>query len=125
MVGCAGKSEPTAPDTGARAKAEEFFGALIANDPPRAYATLDPDSKRRVSLEQFTMLARAYAKNVGFPAEKVYIHASDEQGDAATVHVTLTGHGGHTRRYSDGITLRRKDGQWGVVLPTNFGQKAR
>lgn len=79
-----------------------------------------------MSAEQFAALARAYAKNVGFPADKVHIHASEEQGDAATVHVTLTGHsGGHSRRYSDGITLRRTGDRWAVVLPANFGQKTR
>ena len=125
-AGCGEPPPPAAPDTGARAAAEAFFGALIAGDPPRAYATLDAESKRRVSAEQFAALARAYAKNVGFPADKVHIHASEEQGDAATVRVTLTGHsGGHSRRYSDGITLRRAGDRWGVVLPANFGQKAR
>ncbi|MBN9117648.1 MAG: hypothetical protein J0I06_00500 [Planctomycetes bacterium] len=125
VVGCGGKSEPTAPDTGARAAAEAFFGALVANDPPGAYAQLDPDSKRRVSAERFAALAGAYLKNVGFPVEKVHVRASEEQGDGATVHVTLQGHSaGHSRRYSDGATLRRAGGRWGVVLPANFGQKA-
>ena len=126
VAGCGEKPAPPPVDTGAREAVETFYGALIANDPPRAYATLDADSRRRVSAEQFAELARAYAKNVGFPADKVHIHASEEQGDAATAHVTLSGHsGGHSRRYSDGITLRRAGGRWGVVLPANFGQKAR
>jgi hypothetical protein len=125
LVGCGEKPPPTPPDTGARAAAETFYSALIAHDPERAYEVLDPESKRRVSAEQFATLARAYARNVGFPVEKVHVRASEEQGDAATVHVTLTGHGaGHSRRYSDGITLHRKDGRWGIVLPANFGQKA-
>jgi hypothetical protein len=126
LAGCGEKPRPGTPDTGARAAAETFYGALIVNDPTRAYEVLDPDSKRRVSAEQFASLARAYTKNVGFPADKVHIHASEEQGDSATVHITLLGHAaGHSRRYSDGITLRRKDGRWGVVLAANFGQKAR
>jgi hypothetical protein len=125
-TGCAAKPEPTILDTGARSTAETFYGALIANEPSRAYATLDQESKIRVSADQFAGLARAYAKNIGFQVERVHIHASDEQGDAATVHVTLAGRAaGHSRRYSDGITLHRNGGQWGIVLPTNFGQKAR
>lgn len=122
-AGC-GNPEPSAPDTGARAAAEEFFGGLVAKEPSRAYATLHPDSTKRLSAEQFAALARGYVKNVGFPAEKVAVHASEEQGDRATVHVTLIGHGGgQTRRYSDGVTLRREADRWFVVLPTNFGKK--
>jgi hypothetical protein len=125
-LGCGAKPEPPPVDTGARATAEAFFGALIASDPPHAYELLDPDSKRRVSAEQFAALVRAYVKNLGFPADKVHIHAAEEQGDAATIHVTLTGHaGGHSRRYSDGITLRRTGDRWGIVLPQNFGHKTR
>jgi hypothetical protein len=125
-VGCGGKTEPTTPDTGARTAAEAFYSALIANDPPRAYELLDPDSKRRVPAERFAALARAYVKNVGFPAEKVFIRTSEEQGDTATVRVTLQGHSaGHSRRYNDGITLRRTGDRWGIVLPQNFGRKAR
>jgi hypothetical protein len=126
LSGCGEKAAPPPVDTGAREAVETFFGALIANDPPRAYAALDPESKHKVSAEQFASLARAYVKNVGFPADKVHIHSCEEQGDAATAHVTLSGHsGGHSRRYNDGVTLRRKDGRWGIVLPNNFGLKAR
>ena len=122
-VGCGGPTDQR-PDTGARAVAEEFFAGLTANDSPRAYATLHPDTTRRLSAEQFAALVRSYRQLVGFSAEKVSVHASDEHGDQATVHVTLIGHsGGHSRRYSDGVTLRREAGRWCVVLPPNFGKK--
>jgi hypothetical protein len=126
LAGCGGKPGPATPDTGARAVVEEFYGALVANDPPRAYAQLGRESQRRVPPERFAALAVAYLKNVGFHAERVQVRACEEQGEAATAHVTISGHSvGHSRRYNDGITLRRADGRWGVVLPANFGQKAR
>jgi hypothetical protein len=126
LAGCGGKSEPSTPDTGARAAVEEFYNALVANEPPRAYAVLDRESQRRVPPERFAALAAAYLKNVGFHAERVQVRACEEQGDAATARVVIAGHSvGHSRRYNDGITLRRTDGRWGVVLPANFGRKAR
>jgi hypothetical protein len=126
-AGCGTKSEPTgAPDTGAKAAAEAFYGALIAGDAPRAYALLDAESRRRVPQERFAALASAYLKNVGFRAERVAVRSCEEQGDAATARVTISGHSaGHSHRYNDGITLRRDAGRWCVVLPANFGQKAR
>jgi hypothetical protein len=124
VAGCGQKPAPSLPDTGSRQAAEEFFGSLITSQPARAYELLDPDSKRRVSADRFNALGQAYAKNLGFPAEKVHIQACEEQGDSATAHVVLTGSDGtHARRYSDGITLRRTAGRWGVILPANFGQK--
>jgi hypothetical protein len=126
VAGCAGNTTAPATDTGAKDTARIFFEALIAHDPPRAYAVLEQESRRRVSSEQFGKLAKSYSDNVGFPAEKVVIQACEEQGDSATAHVVLMGHGaGHSRRYADGATLRRTDGRWGVVLPANFGHKTR
>ncbi len=126
VFGCGEKAPPTNPDTGARLAAETYFGGLIAGDDPRAFATLDPVSKRRVSADQFAILTRTYVKNLGFTADTVHIQASEEQGDTATVHVALTGSlAGHSRRYIDGITLSRMEGQWRVSIPKNFGLKAR
>ena len=123
VAGCGGPTDPAPPDTGAKAAGEGFFSALVANDPARAYALLDPDTRKRVSADQFATLARTYLRRVGFPVEHVYVRASEEQGDRATVHVTLTGNGGgHTRRYADGVTLRREAGVWSVVLPVTFGK---
>lgn len=125
-AGCAGKPPPGPPDTGSKGVVETFFGGLSAGDPARAYAALDPDSKRRVSSAQFAVMARAYDKRLGFPAEHVHVRSCEEQGDTAIAHVSLQGRsGGHTRRYNDGVTLHRTDGHWGVVLPANFGQPAR
>ncbi|HJZ54812.1 MAG TPA: hypothetical protein VKE74_07625 [Gemmataceae bacterium] len=119
--GCAEKP-PAAPDTGAKTAAETFFTALIEHDPRRAYDVIDPDSRRRVSSDQFARLADTYAQHLGFPAEKVHVRACEEHGDAATAHVVLTG---RSHRYEDGITLKRSGERWGVVLPDNFGRKAR
>jgi hypothetical protein len=124
-AGC-GDAPPPAVDTGARKVAEEFFAALVANDAPRAYATLDPESRKRVTPARFAELTRAYVRLVGFAPERVTVRAAEEQGDSATVHVTLAGHSaGHSRRYPDGATLRRGPAGWGVVLPANFGRKSR
>lgn len=124
-AGCGGGS-PARPDTGSRDAAAEFFGGLAAGDPARAYDALDPDSRRRVPADRFAGLARAYTRNLGFPAEKVVVRACEERGDDATAHVALTGHaGGQFKRYEDGATLRRRDGRWGVVLAANFGQPTK
>ena len=63
-------------------------------------------------------LAKKYARNLGFAVEKIHVHASDEHADEATAHLTLSGQG---KRFSDGVTLRRMEGRWFVVLPGNFG----
>lgn len=122
-AGCT-PAEPPRPDTGAKAAAVDFFSAVTGGDPSRAYAMLHPDSTKRLTAEQFAALASGYARSVGFAVEKVTVHASEEQGDRATVHVTLHGHGGgHSRRYADALTLRREADRWLVVLPANFGRK--
>lgn len=121
--GCAGSPPAGSVDTGARAAAETFFTGLIAGNPRQAHDTLDAESRRRVAAGEFAKLAAVYSRNIGFAAESVHIRACEEQGDTATVHVVLNGQSaGRSGRYSDGITLRRVDGRWGVVLPTNFGR---
>ena len=124
--GCAEKPPPASPDTGAKDAAAAFFGGLIVGEPQRAYDLLDPESQRRVTPERFAQLAAAYSRNVGFTAEKVHFQTCEEQGDSATARVVLIGRApGHSRRYADGITLRRIDGRWRVVLPANFGHRTR
>jgi hypothetical protein len=126
LAGCAQKPPEPPPGTGAREAALAFFEGLAFGDPPRAYDVLAPESKRRVSAEQFAQLAKTYSRNVGFPVERVHIPACEEQGDAATAHAYLTGHtAGHYRRFEDGAALKRTDGTWGVVLPANFGRRAK
>lgn len=121
--GCAESPSAGSADTGARAAVETFFTGLIAGDPRKAHESLDAESRQRVSPGEFARLAAAYSRNLGFKAESVHIRACEEQGDAATAHVVVNGQGaGHSQRYADGVTLRRVDGRWGVVLPTNFGR---
>ena len=126
FCGC-GERPPTEPaGTGAKETAQAFFDGLIAKDSRRAYDVLESESRRKMPFEQFQPLASNYLGNVGFSPSRVQIQSRDEQGDSAIVHVVLIGHSaGHSRRYSEGITLRRGDGHWGVVLPANFGRKTK
>ena len=118
LFGCGEPNAPAPADTGAKAAAKQFFEATCAREPRPAYALLDAASRKKVSKDRFVELAKKYAKNLGFAVERVHIHASDEHGDEATAHLALIGSG---KRFGDGLTLRRTEGKWLVVLPANFG----
>ena len=121
LTGCS-RVQEEAPATGARERALTYFEALIHNEWPRAHALLDVQSRQRCSSQQFTRLAKSYRDQLGFEPEAVQVWACEERGTQATAHVVLTGHtGDRHRRHKDAVTLRRND-DWGVVLPPNFGQ---
>ena len=64
----------------------------------------------------------AYLKQVGFEPSGVKVAVCEERGDEATAHVVLTGRGHGRHEFKDAATLRRRDGRWGVVLPSGFGR---
>ena len=125
LCGC-GENTPPPVDTGAKVAVAAFFGGMTSGDPQRAYSVLDDDSRRRISVEQFEALAQANSRKVGYAVERVHIQSCEERGDEATAHIVLIGRAAsHSRRYQDAITLRRREGRWGIVLPANFGRGAR
>jgi len=122
LAGCSG-SPQQASGTGAKECVQAYYEALIQKDWPQAYAALDPQDQRRCSSQQFGELARNYRNTLGFEPVAVRIWACEERGTEATAHVTLTGRAAKKEsRYKDGVTLRRGDDGWHVVLPPNFGR---
>ena len=116
----------TAPDstngTGAKAASLRYFQALIRQDFAEAYAALAPESKAKVTPEQFAKLAKEYLRGLGFEAKTVHIHTCDEHAAEAIANVWLSGAGRHRHRFKDTIVLRRDASGWAVVLPAKFGK---
>jgi hypothetical protein len=125
VLGCGREPAPEA-GTGAREAAQAYFEALLQKDWPRAYAGLCRDGRGRVGAEEFGRLAENYRGRLGFEPRAVHVRACEEQGDRAVAHVAWTGPGAARRRpYRDAVELRRDNGEWGVVLPKQFGQGKR
>jgi len=121
LIGC-GRVAEEPPGTGAKECVQAYYEALIHKDWAKGYASLDGQSQKRCSSQQFSRLAQRYRSNLGFEPEVVQVRVCEERGTEATAHVVLTGRSAtHTRRYKDAVTLRRRD-YWRVVLPPNFGQ---
>jgi hypothetical protein len=119
-AGCGGTA---APPSEAGAAALRFFTALKDQDWPAAYATLDADGRKRLTLAEFTERAQRYRKGIGFEPAAAHVRSCEERGEEAVAHVSLTGQaGGRQRFHRDAVTLRRGAGGWGVVLPPRFGQ---
>src|SRR5262245_63710570 len=125
LAGCS-RSPASPTGTGAKEAAQRYFDALLQRDWSHAYAALHPDSQRRCTHEQFSLLAEAFRRNLGFDPETVHVRACEEQGTEAIAHVVLTGRGAlQSQRYRDGITLRQDAGSWRVILQQNFGRKTK
>ncbi len=116
----------TAPDssggTGAKAATVRYFQALIRQDFAEAYAALAPESKAKITPEQFAKLAKEYLRGLGFEAKTVHIHTCDEHAAEAIANVWLSGIGRHRHRFKDAIVLHRDATGWAVVLPAKFGK---
>ena len=126
LCGCGGEKPTPIVATGAEDAVVDFFGGLTNSDAQRAYGVLDGDSKQRISAAQFSPLAQAYFRKLGYRVKRIHISSCEEREESATAHVVLIGHAaGHLRRFEDAVTLRRRDGRWGIVLPANFGRYPR
>ena len=122
VLGCS-NTPPESPGTGAREAVAAFYEAIIREDWPAAYAAVHPDNRARCNLAEFTRRARQYRLNLGFPGEAVRVRASEENGNTAVAHLVIIGHSdGRERRYNEGVTMRRGDHGWYVVLPGSFGR---
>jgi hypothetical protein len=120
VAGCASRAPPV--DTGSRTAVQTYFDALVRRDWPAAYAVLHPDSRKRLSLEQFKRAAENHRHALGFEPEEARLKSCEEHDADATAHVLLTGSaGGKKQTAKDAVALKHSDAGWGVVLPQNFG----
>ena len=118
LAGCGGPSAPAARSTGADAVVAAYGAALVRQDWDAAYAALGAESRAACGPEAFRRAARQYRNGLGFEPTAVHVRSCEEQGDEAVAHVVFIGPSGSPHRsYHDGVTLRRSDGRWGVVLP--------
>jgi hypothetical protein len=123
VAGCGRRADDHPADTGSRDAVKAFFEAVGRQDWPTAYDALDPESRKGCSRDEFVRRAEAYRAGLGFDLDVVRVPTCEERGDEATAHVILAGSGHNRREYKDTVTLRRRDGRWGVVLPTRFGRR--
>jgi hypothetical protein len=122
LMGC-GRVQEDFPGTGAKQCVLEFYQALIQQDWPSAYATLDPRNQKAHTPEQFSRLAQSFRGTLGFEPESIHIQACQEHGPEAMAHVVLTGRNAdQERRFKDAVALRRGDEGWRITLPATFGR---
>ena len=124
-AGCRPAPAPP-PETGAREAARAFFDALSRQEWDRAYAALTPESRARVSPEQFAGLARNYQRSYDLKPGAVQVGPCEEHGPKALAHVTLTRlHSAKNRRHKDAVMLHQDGAGWWVELPAGFGRAGK
>jgi hypothetical protein len=122
LSGC-GRTPPPPLDTGARQAVWDFYTGVAQQDWQQAYLALHPESKKRLTLEEFTRLAQDYRRNLGFNAEELHVRSCDEKGTEAIAHVVLTGRdASRQRHYRDAVVVRQSVEGWRVILPAAFGR---
>jgi hypothetical protein len=124
LPGC-GRTPAPPVGTGAKEAVRDYYAGLLRQDWRQMYGGLHPESQKRLTLEEFTQLAQAYRRSLGFYPEELHVQTCDEKGAEAMAHVVLTGHqASRTRRYRDAVALRQNNDGWRVILPANFGRVA-
>lgn len=122
LGGCSRTPAPP-PGTGAREAVQDFYEGLMRQDWQQAYTTLHPESKKRLTRENFTRLAQTYRHKLGFDPEQLRVQSCEEKGAEAIAHVVLIGRAASKqRRYKDAVVLRQSAEGWRVVLPGTFGR---
>jgi hypothetical protein len=123
-LGCGGRAAPP-EDAAAAEAARAYHEALLRQDWAGAYALLHPDSRARLSAEQFARLGQAQRRRLRFEPAAVHVRSCTVQGEEAIAHVAFTGRdAARYRRYKDAVALRRCAEGWRVVLPAQFGREA-
>ena len=122
LGGCRSRKATPPPDTGSRAALQTFYNALIEQNWSGAYAQLHAEEQSHLSLAQFTDLAKAYRRDVGFEPARLQIRSCNEQGDTTIGHVVLIGTQSGHQHYRDAISLKNDGSRWGIVLPATFGK---
>ncbi len=123
-IGCGGNSDPTPTDTGARGAVRSFADAVVRRDWPAAQALLAPDAARPAwSPTEFARRGEAYRQKFGFEPTAAHVRTLEERGDEATARLDYSGNATGRHHFKETLTLRRRDGVWGVVVPARFGQR--
>jgi hypothetical protein len=123
LAAACGRADPAPVGTGAEAAVRTFFEGLLHKDWPRAYGALEAESRARCGADRFARLAQNYRQGLGFEPQEVHLRSCEEHGAEAVAHVAFAGRAdGRRRVFRDGVSLRRNQDAWGVVLPTRFGQ---
>jgi hypothetical protein len=128
LVVLPGCSRTLAPPIGtvAREAVQDYYEGLVRQDWHQAYVALHPDSKNRLTQPEFTRLAEAYRRNLGFDPEQILVQSCEEKGMEAIAHVVLTGHTASRQlRYKDAVVLRQSANRWGIILSDTFGGNTR
>ena len=117
FLGC-GQTPSEQGDSGAKTVAREFLEALVRKDWPQAYSLLNARSRTKHRPEEFRRLAETYRAGLGFEPTAVHVRACEDQGERAIAHFVWAGR----RNHRDALPLLREGGEWGVVLPAQFGR---
>jgi hypothetical protein len=126
VAGCGPAAVQGPPDTGARGTARAFFEALIHQDWPAAFATIDPDRQAGLRADAFAAQAKQYRDGHGFEPDAVLFRGCEEQGDQAVAHVVVTGKSAEGRRqFRDSVKLRKTPAGWRIVRVDGFGKEQR
>jgi hypothetical protein len=122
VAGCGSPASPPA-STGADAAARAFYESLIRNDDAAAYALLHPQSRQRITAEEFASLADNYRKRLGFQPAEVRLRSCEELDTEANAHVVLTGTKGQKRGlFRDAVHLKKSESSWAILLAPGFGR---
>ena len=123
VAGCGGPPEPGPPDTGARDAVRAYADAVVRPDWPAAYALLAPTAHKVWPPAEFARRGDAYRHKFGFDPTAAHVRTCEERGDDATARIDFAGTAAGRHHFKETLTLRRRDGTWGVVPPTRFGQR--
>ena len=122
-AGCGGPADPAPVDTGARQAVHRYADAVVRRDWPAAYAALTPEARSAWTPAEFARRADAYRQKLGFEPTVAHLRTAEERGDEATARLDFSGSAAGRHHFKETLTLRRRDGKWGVVLPARFGLK--
>ena len=123
VAGCGGPPEPGPADTGARDAVRAYADAVVRRDWPAAYALLAPEARTAWPPAEFARRGDAYRQKFGFDPTAAHVRTCEERGDDATARLDFSGPAAGRHHFKETLTLRRRDGVWGVALPAHFGQR--
>src|SRR4051794_40364399 len=125
LAGCS-SAPPPLEDSGSKKAVTDFFEAIVSQDWEKGLELVVPEKKSNLSLEQFKAQAIAYRKRLGFDPEQVFIRSSEEHGNEAIAHLSLTGHIlGQRKSFRESVVVKRRGTTWFVVPPNHFGPSNR
>jgi hypothetical protein len=116
LIGC-GEKAVSKSDSGAEATARDYFESMIRSNWAEAYSALHPESKRTLSLGQFSNYAQMYRQKLGFEPQTLVIQSCTEREKDAVVHLVIKGtRQDRERIFKEGAVLKRTTDGWGIVL---------